>query len=87
MKFKYPTQIVRFESQGGVVSWTEDVATFQKICTVTNEVYCIHVPKQSIVLWTKGGLIQDCLPELSAEQREFIITGWTPEEWKKNLEF
>ena len=28
-------------------------------------------------------LIQDVFPELSAEQREFINTGITPEEWNK----
>lgn len=27
-------------------------------------------------------LIQDAFPTLSAEQREFIMTGVTPEEWK-----
>ena len=28
-----------------------------------------------------GGLIQDCFPYLSAEDREFIKSGITPEEW------
>lgn len=27
------------------------------------------------------GLIQECFPYLSAEDREFIMTGITPEEW------
>jgi hypothetical protein len=30
-----------------------------------------------------GELIQDIFPELSAEQREFILTGYTPEDWLK----
>lgn len=28
-------------------------------------------------------LIQDAFPELTADQREFILTGITPEEWKE----
>ena len=28
-----------------------------------------------------GHLIQDVLPHLSADDREFLITGSTPEEW------
>lgn len=33
-------------------------------------------------LWeSKRLLIQDAFPDLSAEDREFIMTGITPEEW------
>jgi len=32
-----------------------------------------------------GGLIQDCFPTLKPEQREFIQTGITPEEWDKHV--
>jgi hypothetical protein len=32
-------------------------------------------------LWQTGVLIQDAFPMLSADQREFIKTGITPEEW------
>lgn len=31
----------------------------------------------------KGGLIQDVLPHLTKEEREFLMTGATPEEWDK----
>lgn len=30
---------------------------------------------------TGGGLIQSIFPELSADQREFLMSGTTPEEW------
>ena len=30
----------------------------------------------------RKGLIQDCFPDLSADQREFLMTGSTPEEWE-----
>ena len=33
--------------------------------------------------WRTGpGLIQDILPQLSPEQREFLLTGYTPEDWE-----
>ncbi|WP_131809379.1 hypothetical protein [Mycolicibacter sinensis] len=31
------------------------------------------------------GLVQDNFPDLSPEDREFIFTGITPEEWKKYM--
>ncbi len=31
--------------------------------------------------WKAGALIQDAFPTLSADDREFIMTGITPEEW------
>ena len=32
--------------------------------------------------WQSGALIQNAFPELSADAREFIKTGITPEEWE-----
>ena len=31
--------------------------------------------------WKAGQLIQDAMPQLSAEEREFLMTGITPAEW------
>lgn len=30
---------------------------------------------------TRAALVQDAFPELNADQREFLMTGATPEEW------
>ena len=43
----------------------------------------IPVTNWQIIQWRDGGLIQDVMPDLSAEDREFIKTGITPEEWSK----
>ncbi len=32
--------------------------------------------------WQNGKPIQDAMPNVSREDREFILTGITPEEWK-----
>ena len=33
--------------------------------------------------WESGGLIQNVFPFLSEDDREFIMTGITPEEWEE----
>lgn len=33
--------------------------------------------------WMNGELIQNAMPQLTDDQREFILTGITPEEWNK----
>jgi hypothetical protein len=38
---------------------------------------------EQIQLWERGMLIQDALPDVPAEDREFLISGVTPEEWHK----
>ncbi len=43
----------------------------------------ISVTESQIRAWEQGGLIQDVMPELSADDREFIISGCTPEEFDK----
>ena len=41
----------------------------------------IDVSESQMIRWHNGGLIQDELSHLSADDREFLITGSTPEEW------
>ena len=41
----------------------------------------IDVTEEQIALWESGTLIQNAMPNLSADEREFIKTGITPEEW------
>lgn len=32
-------------------------------------------------LWLEGSLIQNVFPELTEDEREFLISGMTPDEW------
>jgi hypothetical protein len=41
----------------------------------------LPVTMHQYTLWEEGMLIQDAMPNLSADEREFIMTGITPEEW------
>jgi uncharacterized phage-associated protein len=36
---------------------------------------------ESFRAWQHGQLIQDAFPTLTADEREFLISGATPEEW------
>ena len=44
-----------------------------------------HLPITQDMLdrWEQGELIQDAFPHLSIEDREFIKTGLTAEDWKE----
>jgi hypothetical protein len=45
----------------------------------------IDITPEQYALWESGVFIQNAAPHLSAEDREFIITGVTHEEWVKVL--
>jgi hypothetical protein len=41
----------------------------------------IPVTQKQIADWNNGALIQNAMPNISPEHREFIMTGITPQEW------
>lgn len=41
----------------------------------------IDITEEQLEAWRRGACIQDVVPHLSADDREFIISGITPEEW------
>jgi len=43
----------------------------------------IDVTMEQIHAWQNGTHIQVAMAHLSADDREFFITGMTPEEWKE----
>ncbi len=45
----------------------------------------IDVTDQQLLDWMNGGLIQVVMPNLTPDEREFIKTGITPEEFPKEL--
>lgn len=50
----------------------------------TNNVHTmdINVTQEQLSAWESGTLIQNAMPHLSADEREFIMTGITPQEWE-----
>jgi hypothetical protein len=43
----------------------------------------LPITQAQIDRWQGGELIQAVFPDLSADQREFLMTGITPEEWRR----
>ena len=55
-----------------------------KVSTLTGKSNTMVIPKtmEEVVEGLKSGkLIQDAFPDLTPDQREFLLTGITPEEW------
>lgn len=51
----------------------------------TINVMDLPITEAQLLEWSNGGLAQDVFPHLTASEREFIISGITPEIWKKML--
>ena len=43
----------------------------------------IDVTLEQMASWEQGELVQNAMPNLSADEREFIMTGITPTEWNE----
>lgn len=52
---------------------------------LTGKIHSRDIPctDDQLADWQSGTLIQHAMPNLSPEEREFIITGILPEEWDK----
>ena len=55
----------------------------EKVSMLTNKVHIrdIDVTREQVENWQGGMLIQEAMPDLSIDDREFIQTGTTADEW------
>lgn len=53
-----------------------------KVSPMSGQVNQLELPitQDAYEAWRSGSLIQNVMPQLSPAQREFLITGYTPEE-------
>lgn len=56
--------------------------TMRSMMTGKDQTMDIDVTPEQIELWRSGTLIQVAMPNVPAPQREFLMTGVTPEEWE-----
>ena len=42
----------------------------------------LDVTQEMFDEWRSGALIQNAFPHLTPDEREFILTGYTPEDWE-----
>jgi len=61
--------------------------TLYKTCSVRKEEYSIALSYQQFEALKSPDrpCIQDILPDFSADQREFLMTGITPAEWDESF--
>jgi len=45
----------------------------------------LPITEEQYNAWEQGTLVQDAMPHLSPDEREFVMTGITPEEWADNF--
>ena len=55
--------------------------TKQSMLTGVTHTREIDVTEAQIESWKNGELIQDAMPQLTPEDREFMLSGATQEEW------
>ena len=55
--------------------------TMTSIMTGNTHEMDLDITEDQLNDWNQGQLIQDVMPELSPEAREFLITGITSDEW------
>ena len=60
------------------------IAKTSSLSSKTHEME-IDVSDKQITLWMEGALIQDVMPNLTPEEREFLISGITPDEWNATV--
>ena len=45
----------------------------------------LPIREEQYTAWEQGTLVQVAMPHLSPDEREFVMTGITPEEWADNF--
>jgi len=51
------------------------------VCCICHNGSTIRVPRAGFRKWQNGGLIQECLPTLTDDEREMLMTGIHPFCW------
>lgn len=59
----------------------EHTYTFTGPCLKTGKPYSVTVPADGLHKYHQGMHIQDAFPNLSSDDREFLISGYSPEGW------
>ena len=45
----------------------------------------LPITEEQYTAWEQGTLVQVAMPHLSPDEREFVMTGITPEEWAETF--
>lgn len=61
----------------------QHVYIFTGPCQVTGKTYSVKVKGEELYAYRRGALAQNAFKTLSAEDREFLISGTSPDGWKQ----
>jgi hypothetical protein len=64
----------------------EGMVTVSGKCVILDENYSVKVNYEHLQFWLNGILIQKAMPEVSAADREFLISGSSPKGCDKLME-
>jgi hypothetical protein len=68
-----------------MVEGPDGLTTVSGKCVFTGEEYSCQVPTDGIKMWLNGERIHRALPGVSLDDREFLISGISPNGWKKTF--
>ena len=63
----------------------EMVTVVETHCPFCGEIHCVEVPVEGLLMWEQGTPIQRAMPNLSADEREMLISGICPDCWRKTF--
>ena len=80
-----PSGVVLPSNKGSDILRTMKIVRTSMVSGITRTLD-LDVTEEQLALFSLGRVaIQDCFPNLSADEREFIKTGLTAEEWSHSL--
>lgn len=59
--------------------------TFTGPCVITGVQCSVTVPAAGLFKYRSGALIQDAFPDLSLDDREFLMSGCSPQGWAETF--
>ena len=66
-----------------VENYNPHTYTFSGPCVVTGKTHSVTVHAQQLFYYHQGQMIQDAFPNMSDEDREWCMSGTSPEGWDK----
>jgi len=54
-------------------------------CVVTGKPHSVFVPAAELFAYRQGKLIQDAMPSVGKDDREFLMSGMSPEGWEQAM--
>lgn len=74
-------------TEGYEVFHNDGTVTVTRVSAFTGKIHEMKIVarREQFAKWKAGQMIQYAFPQLNADEREFIMTGITAEEWDKYI--